>query len=323
MTTGREVAIRENELPMLSPAEIVGNATVQAKLLMDIVEQTKCYQQIRDKKYLQVEAWETIGAFNRTHAETDYIEPILQEGNTIGYRAKVQLWKDGIVIGGAVMPCYFTENACKGKEGDAKHKASMSAAQTFATSKAYRMNYSYVAILAGYAATPAEEMTGEDSTTPDHTKHHWCDLHDCVFFKKGKMQNYAHPIVDEQGNKTGEWCNEPEPDKRGLYEKEGRDATKEATDKVFKTKKTEPEKEQEQGVTPTVSTTAGVGEPESIIDLEWLKESLNSLQWTDCVGWLNRTYGTSGKRVSEIVKELTAEQASEFTAEVQSRLEML
>lgn len=197
----------------ISPAEVVETATAQAKLLMTIVKQTKCYQEIANKMYLQVEAWETIGAFNRTHAETESIEPITKDDKTIGYRAHVQLWKDGIVVGGAIMPCYFTENCCKGKEGDAKHKACMSAAQTFATSKAYRMNFSYVAILAGFQALPAEEIT-EDMKPVDKTQH-WCKDHDTAFFKKGKMKSYAHPIKDAEGNDTGEWCYEhikKEPD---------------------------------------------------------------------------------------------------------------
>ena len=194
----QEVAIREQSIA-LSPQEVVETATTQAKLLMNIVEQTKCFQQISGKKYLQVEAWETIGAFNRTHAETEVITPIVRDNETIGYQAHVQLWKDGVIVGGAVMPCYFTENCCKGKEGDAKHKACMSAAQTFATSKAYRMNFSYVAILAGYQAMPAEEIT-EDMA--DKTEH-WCSEHNTAFFKKGKMKSYAHPIGD-----TGEWCHE-------------------------------------------------------------------------------------------------------------------
>lgn len=203
MATEKGLTIRKQELE-ISPQEVVDNSTVQAKLLMNIVNQTHCYQQISGKKYLQVEAWETIGAFNRTHAETMDIIPIVQDGQTIGYRAKVQLWKDGVVIGGAFMPCYFTENCCKGKEGDAKHKACMSAAQTFATSKAYRMNFSYVAILAGYEATPAEEMAGSDSTQPNRSEH-FCQEHEVVFFKKGKMKGYAHKIEG-----TDEWCNELE-----------------------------------------------------------------------------------------------------------------
>ncbi len=199
MTTGREIELRAE----LTPGEVVEGATTQAKLLMNIVEQTHCYQEIAKKKYLQVEAWETIGAFNRTHAETESIVPISRDNEVIGYQAHVQLWKDGKVVGGAVMPCYFTENCCKGKEGDAKHKACMSAAQTFATSKAYRMNFSYVAILAGYQPLPAEEITEDMRGTQPETTEHWCKEHNTAFFMKGKMKSYAHPIGD-----TGEWCHE-------------------------------------------------------------------------------------------------------------------
>lgn len=196
-----------NQAIELSPAEVIANATTQAKLLMDIVEKTKCYKQISEKKYLQVEAWQTIGAFNRVHAITDSTSPITRDGATVGYDAKVNLVNyKGDIVGAAIMPCYFTENACKGKEGDAKDKACKSAAQTFAESKAYRMNYSYIAILAGYEPTPAEEMTGEstdDRPATEHQKEHWCEKHLTHWFKKGKMKGFAHPIGD-----SGEWCNE-------------------------------------------------------------------------------------------------------------------
>ncbi len=42
---------------------------------------------------------------------------------------------------------------------------------------------------------------------------HWCAIHEAVFFKKGKMRGYAHPVQDTAGNDVG-WCNEdgePEP----------------------------------------------------------------------------------------------------------------
>lgn len=188
---------------LLTPQDVVANATNQARVLMDIVDKTKCYQVISGKKYLQVEAWETIGAFNRVHATTEWINPIIRDGVVVGYDAKVILInQDDMAVGSAIMPCYFTENICKGKEGDAKDKACKSAAQTFATSKAYRMNYSYVAILAGYEPTPAEEMTEHDSTEPNR-KEHYCETHKVNFFKKGNMKGYAHTI----GN-TKEWCNE-------------------------------------------------------------------------------------------------------------------
>ncbi len=44
---------------------------------------------------------------------------------------------------------------------------------------------------------------------------HYCTEHKEVFFMKGRMKNYAHPIGD-----TGQWCNEPE---------EGGDAIPEGT----------------------------------------------------------------------------------------------
>ena len=34
---------------------------------------------------------------------------------------------------------------------------------------------------------------------------HYCAIHKEIFFKKGKMKGYAHPLGD-----TGEWHNEPE-----------------------------------------------------------------------------------------------------------------
>ena len=200
---GREIVVGE-AIP-LSPAEVVTNATEQSKLLMSIVEQTGCYQNISGKKYLQVEAWETIGAFNQVHAETKAIVPITRDGEIVGYQADVQLIKHGMSVGGASMPCFFTENACKGKEGDAKHKACMSAAQTFATSKAYRMNYSYVAILAGFQPTPAEEMGATTEGDTPNKNEHWCEEHQVNFFKKGKMKGFAHKIEG-----TDKWCNEEE-----------------------------------------------------------------------------------------------------------------
>jgi len=203
----RYLSVREPS--ELTPEEVVAGATTQARLLWDIVEKTKCFQEISGKKYLQVEAWETIGSFNRTHAETESIAPILKDNETIGYQARVQLWKDGVVVGGAIMPCYFTENCCKGKESDAKHKSCMSAAQTFATSKAYRMNFSYVAILAGYEPTPAEEMTGTASDERPANLEHWCETHQTKFFKRGKMKWWAHKIEG-----TENWCAEDKVNKQ-------------------------------------------------------------------------------------------------------------
>lgn len=38
---------------------------------------------------------------------------------------------------------------------------------------------------------------------------HWCKEHQTPFFKKGNMKGFAHPILDENGEPIGKWCNEP------------------------------------------------------------------------------------------------------------------
>jgi len=41
---------------------------------------------------------------------------------------------------------------------------------------------------------------------------HYCTTHQTVFFKKGKMKGYAHPITDAEGQTIG-WCNEGDVEK--------------------------------------------------------------------------------------------------------------
>ncbi len=173
----KAMVLSEQTLPAiqevtLSPQEIVQIATEQANALMDIVEKKKLYVLIEKKKYLYYEAWETIGQFNGVKAIPDWVNPIKdQQEETIGYTAKVDLLdKCGRLVGSGIMPCYFDEFPCRGKEGSGKHKAAMSAAQTFAGSKAYRMNFAYIAVLGGYEPTPAEEMITEVRSKKDNAR---------------------------------------------------------------------------------------------------------------------------------------------------------
>ena len=59
---------------------------------------------------------------------------------------------------------------------------------------------------------------------------HWCKEHKMAFFKKGKMKGFAHPICDEDGEPTGEWCNKPKPENAPLPDQMSKDgwATKDA-----------------------------------------------------------------------------------------------
>jgi len=53
-----------------------------------------------------------------------------------------------------------------------------------------------------------ESKSNEERKAPGH----WCSKHKTPFFKKGNMKGYAHPIKDDEGNPTGEWCNEDQPE---------------------------------------------------------------------------------------------------------------
>ena len=189
-----------------TPVEKVAQAREWSTALMDVVNSRGLYTEQNGNKYLHVEAWELIGAFAGVRAETDSVEAISANDLIVGYQAKVVLVNtaDGTRLGGgAIAMCGLDEFVTKGqKTQGAKHNSAMSMAQTRAVSKAFRMNFSYVAVLGGYAPTPAEEMPPEEKANPD--SEHYCEKHGVEWFMKGKMKNYAHPIEGESG-----WCNMP------------------------------------------------------------------------------------------------------------------
>lgn len=59
------------------------------------------------------------------------------------------------------------------------------------------------------------------------------------------------------------------------------------------------------------------------IDMDWLKESFEALQWAGVGGYLQRTYKVTGTKISELVEKLTPEQKAAFVKEVSDRLDML
>lgn len=59
------------------------------------------------------------------------------------------------------------------------------------------------------------------------------------------------------------------------------------------------------------------------INLQWLKESLNELKWTDDTAktWLVGQYKVSPQgTLEDVIKRLTREQAEEFVKEIQDRV---
>lgn len=169
------------------PTGMTRRMSAIADAISDVLTDRKLTVQIGDNKYVKVEGWSMVGAmlavFPRTVAveciETGYIdaEEIEKRGRNgpwtkrfpavsgnLSYRAEVELISmSGQVVGGAISYCSKHEE--QWRDRDDNQVASMS--QTRATAKAYRQSFGFVMPMAGYEATPAEEMGEGDEDGHD------------------------------------------------------------------------------------------------------------------------------------------------------------
>jgi hypothetical protein len=216
-----EIAVIEGR--EVSPMELLEAGQAQAEALMEFARRADAIVTINGNEYVKVEGWCLIGKANNTHAATEWTRPVLNDsGDVIAYEAKINLMKDGQVVGSAISECGMDENVAKGRRDRSGHNAAKSMAQTRATSKAFRMSFAWVAVLAGYKATPAEEMisvpqppqppqgTPQQGQPPQRTPQTpaspglMCPDHGEEWFRRGTMRGYAHKIGD-----TANWCNMP------------------------------------------------------------------------------------------------------------------
>jgi hypothetical protein len=230
--TEQELVIREEELGMeaseISPEQFDGSlvsAHEKAKRVRDIVDKQGLYQKYGNSEHLKAEGWQVLGEayhyYSQTGNSTDLIRNP-QTGLVEGVKATATIVDQfGAIRGSADSYCFGSE---KGKEN---HTAAQWAgmAQTRAVSRAFKQGLSWIAIIAGYSPTPAEEMDGvytEAQVENATSKEHWCEKHNVEFFKTPRMRTYAHQVA---GEKTADgkpvWCNEPEPQQAQLIKKSG------------------------------------------------------------------------------------------------------
>lgn len=136
----------------MPPRELVTYAAEIATVLSDVIERQGLDTDIKGKRYIKVEGWQTLGSLLGISAREKSVTR-LSDGS---YEAYVELVKiaDGVVIGGASALCSIAEI----RWGRADEYARRSMAVTRATSKSFRLTFAWVAALAGYETTPAEEM---------------------------------------------------------------------------------------------------------------------------------------------------------------------
>ncbi len=147
--------IATKELPQLPPKVVIKYASEAAKSLTEIVSKKEKKVIINGKHYLEFADWQTLGKFFKMGVKTYEAMPITIEGVTgAKARADVVNLETGLVIGGAEAYCLKDEPNWKDKPFF--QLASM--AQTRAAAKALRNELGWVAVLGGFADTPAEEM---------------------------------------------------------------------------------------------------------------------------------------------------------------------
>lgn len=137
------------------PAQIIERATEIANALMAVEKrQPGLVAMIQGRKYLRAEMWTTMGAMLKVFPRVAWSRQI--EGETEAWEARVDLVHllTGDVVGGAEAMASAAERAPWGRAS----YSIRSMAQTRATGKAFRLGFSWIPVLAGYEATPAEEM---------------------------------------------------------------------------------------------------------------------------------------------------------------------
>ncbi len=162
METG--IAIKDNLQPIAaSPQQQVDRAAEMAKVLQGVVKQANLSRKFGgQKEHLFFEAWLTLGRFFNCTVATEWTRPVCNlagdMNGILGWESKVNVLNaDGQIIGCAESMCMRDEPNWKGKP----NYALRSMAQTRAGGKALRSVFAWVAVLAGYSGTPAEEMDEE------------------------------------------------------------------------------------------------------------------------------------------------------------------
>jgi hypothetical protein len=138
------------------PVAVVARASAAAKPLADVVNAQRLYALIGGKKYVLVEGYCLLGSMLGVFPVT-----VWTRKTETGWEARVEArTKHGEVVGAAEASCDRDERNWKSRDDFALR----SMAQTRATSKALRQPLGFVMTLAGYAATPAEEMPRRSTT---------------------------------------------------------------------------------------------------------------------------------------------------------------
>lgn len=158
--TGQEIVPQApSQLPSRlegEPEKVIEFASKSAKALTKVMSQKPKKVVIGNEQYLEFEDWQTIGRFYGATVGIEWTKPIKEDEKLIGYEARAIVYLHGKIISSAEAECMRDEANWR----DKPQFQLKSMAQTRACAKALRNVFAWVAVLAGYKPTPAEEMNG-------------------------------------------------------------------------------------------------------------------------------------------------------------------
>ena len=190
----------------LSPQEQVDKASEMARVLQDVVNQANLSKDFGGQKdHLEYEAWQTIGQFFNCTPVTEWTKPISEGDKIVGWESRVKVVNvEGRIIAAAESMCMRDEPNWKTKPNYALRSMS----QTRAAGKALRSVFAFVAVLAGYSATPSEEMMDtfnssrkKSESKPDKTDTKPTAKQVKMIFAKGQ----EHNLSKEETTQIVEW----------------------------------------------------------------------------------------------------------------------
>lgn len=138
------------------PAAVIEKATSVANALKGVIVRQGLVSKISGKEYPRCEAWTLLGTMLGVFPVTVWTKEVND-----GWEARVEArTKEGAIIGAAEAQCLRSEKNWANRDDFALR----SMAQTRATAKCLRMPLGFVMTLAGFEATPAEEMVNDHPT---------------------------------------------------------------------------------------------------------------------------------------------------------------
>lgn len=166
MVVSHPVTNIPQELPVnRDPAEILEEAKKAAIVLKKMIADTHSSMKIGNSEHIKFEAWQTVGTFFNVTADTSDVSHVnINDCGGAMCIAKLIDSKTGLQVGGGTAYCMEDER----NWGNKPWFQLASMAQTRAAAKAFANKFRWISVLAGYAPTPAEEMTEHDDSRPSH-----------------------------------------------------------------------------------------------------------------------------------------------------------